>query len=127
LQKQQRSSLQISQSDFVDEIFYHEIEERAKKADQERREAARRARDYYHRQSSQLNVCFDTDNQTTFMLQPMILNASHRTTPVEKKVDIELDEKEIPAFPLFSSDNSKESDIHQESQLSHVNAGPQRS
>lgn len=81
----------MSQSDFVDEIFYHEIEERAKKADQERREAARRARDHYHRQ---LNVCFDTDNQTIFTLQPMPLN---RTAPADKKVP-------IPAFPLTSPD-----------------------
>ncbi len=119
--QQQRPSLQIPQSDFVDEIFYHEVEERAKKADQEKREAARRARDYYHGQSLQPNICFDTDHQTTFTLQPIPLN---RTIQFENKVDIEFDDRQIPAFPLSSSEKP---DINQESQLSLVNTEYQRS
>jgi len=116
--QQQHPLLQVSQSDFVDEIFYHEVEERAKKADQEKRETARRARDYYHGQSLQPNVCFDTNKQITFTLQPIPLN---RTIPFENKVDIELDDRETPAFPLYPSE---EPNINQESL---VNVEHQRS
>jgi hypothetical protein len=126
LQKQQHSQsspLPIPQSDFVDESFYHELEERAKKADHERREAARRARDYFHRQSSQLNICFDTDDNTTFALQPIPLNANNRTIPIEKKVEIEFDERETPAFPT----PSENLEINQESQSVSVNGKHQRS
>lgn len=91
LQKQSRSSSQLSQSDFVDEVFYHEIEERAKKADRERREAARRARDFYNRHSSLSNICFDTDNDSIIELHPMPLNSSIRSTSKR--------ETDIPAFP----------------------------
>ena len=92
--QQQRtpSSPQISHSDIADEIFYREIEERAKKADRERREIARRARDSFHRNSLQLNVCFDTDNHTTILLPPPPLNSSNkinREATNEKKIDIE--------------------------------------
>lgn len=82
LQKPPRSSTTISQSDFVDEMFYHRLEERAKKADQDRREAARRARDYYHRE----NLTLDTNDQQLFTMEPILLNR----------------EEEIPAFPLVS-------------------------
>ena len=109
--KQQRAP---TQSDFVDETFYHQIEERAKKADQDRREAARRARDYYHRQSSELNVCFDTDNQTIFTLQPIPLNSSIST---DKKVKIELDEKDTPAFPISSSSSDTKDSKEEEEPL----------
>ena len=123
LQKQQSSPLPICQSDFVDESFYHELEERAKKADQERREAARRARDCFHRQSSQLNICFDTDDHTTFALQPIPLNANNRTIPTEKKIQIEFDERETPAFPT----PSENLEINQESQSVSANGKHQRS
>jgi hypothetical protein len=55
-----------------------------------------------------------------------VLNSSNRTTPIEKKVEIEVDEKQIPAFPLSSADISKELEINQESQLPIVNTGHQR-
>ncbi len=70
-------------------MFYREIEERAKKADRERRETARRARDNFQRNSLQLNVCFDTDNHTTILLQPPPLNSTNKTTN-EKNIHIEL-------------------------------------
>lgn len=110
LHKQPRCSTAITQSDFVDETFYHRLEERAKKADQERRETARRARDYYHRHSSQENLDFDTNDQQLFTMEPILLNR-------EKIEDID---REIPAFPLLSSteiENKEESlvntDTHQ--------------
>ncbi|CAF2828126.1 unnamed protein product [Rotaria sp. Silwood2] len=129
-QQQQRSQnnlIPISQSDFVDEIFYHEIEKRAKKADQERREVARRARDLFHRQSSQINVCFDTDNEKKIILQSIPLNSSNRTTSIEKNVEIEFEEKEIPAFPIFTLDNSQKLENDQESKSTVVTAGTQQS
>ncbi|CAF1446928.1 unnamed protein product [Rotaria sp. Silwood1] len=129
-QKQQRSQtnpIVITQSDFVDEIFYHEIEKRAKKAEQERREVARRARDLFHQQSSQINVCFDTDNQTIFTLQSIPLNSSNRTTLMEKNIAIELEEKEIPAFPIFPLDNSQNSENDQEPKSTIVTVGQQQS
>ena len=89
LHKPPRPSTAISQSDFVDEMFYHRLEERAKKADQDRRDTARRARDYYHRYSSQENLDFDTNNQELFTMEPIPLNR-------EKIEDID---REIPAFP----------------------------
>ncbi|CAF0930295.1 unnamed protein product [Adineta steineri] len=127
-QHSQPSPLQISQSDFVDEIFYHEIEQRAKKADQDRREAAQRARDYFHRQSSssQLDPCFDTDEHITFALQPIILKTSNRIISNEKKNDIEFDESETPAFPIFSSDESTTLENNHESQPTIVPNDQQR-
>lgn len=62
--------------------------ERAKKADQERREVARRARDSFRRNSSQLNVCFDTDNHARIIFQPSPSNPSNKTNS-----DIENDRK----------------------------------
>lgn len=118
-QKQQRSqtsSIQISQSDFVDEVFYHEIEKRAKKAEQERREVARRARDFFHRQSSQTNTCFDTDDQITFALQPIPLNSSNRSVPIEKKTEFDFEENDTPAFPVLPSDKSENLEVEQEPQ-----------
>ncbi|CAF1441452.1 unnamed protein product [Rotaria sordida] len=119
-QRSQTNSIPISQSDFLDEIFYHEIEKRAKKAEQERREVARRARDLFHRQSSQLNIDFDTNNQTNFILQSIPLNSSNRTISMKKNVEIELDEKEIPAFPIFTFDNSQKLENDQQSTFATV-------
>ncbi|CAF4710792.1 unnamed protein product, partial [Rotaria sp. Silwood2] len=101
---------QIHQIDTVDEIFYREIEERAKKADRERRETARRARDNFRRNSSQLNVCFDTDDQTTIFFQPSPLNLSNKTNQESKnvkKIPIEFIEKNLPVSTNLSSNNSK--------------------
>ncbi len=81
-----------SHNDSVDEQFYREIEERAKQADRERRDAARRARDNFQRNSLQLNVCFDTDNHTTILLQPSPLNPTNKTTN-ERNIQIELVDK----------------------------------
>ncbi len=94
LQQQQRSL----PNDVVDELFYHELEERAKKADRERRETARRARDNFQRNSLQLNVCFDTDNHATILFQPPPLNFSNKTTK-EKNIQIELVDTKLPATP----------------------------
>ncbi|CAF3312306.1 unnamed protein product [Rotaria socialis] len=131
-QKQKRpqtTSIPISQSDFVDEIFYHEIEKRAKQADQERREAARRARDLFHRQSVELNVCLDTDKHTEFTLQPIPLNSSNRTIPKEKKleIEIEVEENKTPAFPIFTLDNSNKLNIEDESKPTSITVGHQQS
>lgn len=115
----------ISQSDFVDEIFYHEVEKRAKKADQERREAARRARDLFHRQSLELNTDFDTDRNTEFTLQPMLLNSSNRAAPLEKKLEIEIEDKEIPAFPIFTLDTSNKLNIEEEPKSTTITIGNQ--
>ncbi len=98
-------------------MFYYEIEERAKKADRERREAARRARDNFHRNSLQLNVCFDTDNHTTILLQPPPLNSSNkinRETTNEKNIHIEFIGKKSPVSRSSSVNNSKKEIIEQE-------------
>ncbi|CAF3810944.1 unnamed protein product [Adineta steineri] len=116
LQQKKSSSLpQIPQSDIVDEIFYREIEERAKQADRERREVARRARDSYLKHSSQLNVCFDTDNHTT-ILQPPPLNSSNKSNPPinEKKIHIEFVEKKPLKLQSSSMDNLRKEPIEQE-------------
>ncbi len=114
-QQQQRShsSPKMTQNDVIDEIFYREIEERAKKADQERREIARRARDNFHQNSLQLNVCFDTDNHTTILLQPPPLNLSKKITN-EKKIHIELVDKKSPIIPNLSVNDLKKATIEQE-------------
>ncbi|CAF0939719.1 unnamed protein product [Adineta ricciae] len=115
-QRSQPSPLHITQSDFVDELFYHEIEQRAKKADQDRREAAQRARDYIHRQSSQSNVCFDTNDHITFTLQPIVLTSANRSVPIEKKIEIEHDDRDIPAFPILPSNDLKPAEMKHELQ-----------
>ena len=104
-------------SDIVDEVFYQEIEERAKKADQERREIARRARDNFHRNSMQLNVCFDTDNHTTILLQPPPLNTSNKTnrdTTNEKKIHIEFIETKPSIMSPSSINDLKKITTEQE-------------
>lgn len=85
------------------------MEERAKKADQERRETARRARDSYQRQSTPST--FNTDDQTIFTMEPILLTR-------EKFEEIDRD---TPAFPVISSPekNNKEDSL--------VNTDPQRS
>jgi hypothetical protein len=35
-----------------------------------------------------------------------MLKSLNRATPIEKKIDIEFDDSETPAFPIFSSDES---------------------
>ena len=90
-------SPQIPQTDVIDEMFYLKVAERAKKAEQERREIARRARDNYHRNSAQINVCFDTDNHATVVLQPPPLNTSdkiNRESENGKQIQIEVTSKE---------------------------------
>lgn len=99
LQKQQSRC----QSDFVDEVFYHRLEERAKKADQERRETARRARDSYHRQTS--------SPQTIFTMEPI---------PLTREKFGEID-RDTPAFPVVScveDDNKEESLVNTNTQRS---------
>ncbi|UJR33130.1 hypothetical protein I4U23_020587 [Adineta vaga] len=103
-QSKSSPSPQISQNDVIDEMFYLEVEERAKKAEQERREIARRARDSFHRNSSQLNICFDTDNHTTILLQSPPLNSSdkiNRESTNNKQIHIELIDKKTS--PIQSS------------------------
>ncbi|CAF2113186.1 unnamed protein product [Rotaria magnacalcarata] len=102
LQQQQKSyyATETPQNETVDEIFYRELAERAKKADQERREIARRARDSFRRNSSQLNVCFDTDNHTTILFQPSPLNPSNKAnqaTKNENEIHIQLIDKHTSA------------------------------
>jgi hypothetical protein len=116
-QQRSRPSPQIPQTDIVDEIFYREIEERVKRADRERRETARRARDNFHRNSMQLNVCFDTDNHTTILLQPPPLNLSNtinRETSKEKKIHIEFIEKNSPISPTPLFNDFKKVSVEQE-------------
>lgn len=118
-QKDQRFYLSVDNmlSDTVDEIFYHEIKERAKKADRERREAARRARDNLRRNSVQLNVCFDTDTHSTLLFQPTPLNSSNTTKKkpsTEKTIHIELVEKQPLAQSNSSLDNSRTIPIERE-------------
>ncbi|CAF4639725.1 unnamed protein product [Rotaria sp. Silwood1] len=119
-QQQQRSSLSIPmpQIDTVDEIFYREIEERVKKADRERRETARRARDNFRRNSSQFNVCFDTDNHTTIFFQPSSLNSSNKINQKsknERKIPIEFIGNNVPIPTNSSINDSKIITIEQES------------
>lgn len=117
LQQQQRASPPPLEGDTIDDTFYYEIEERAKKADQERRETARRARNNYHKNSLQLNVCFDTDNHTTLLLQPPPLNSSNkinRETTNEKKIHIEFVGKKPPISRSSSVNDAKKQIIEQE-------------
>ncbi|CAF3145998.1 unnamed protein product [Rotaria socialis] len=113
-QQQQKSyyAIETPQNETVDEIFYRELAARAKKADQERREIARRARDSFRRNSSQLNVCFDTDNHTTILFQPSPLNSSNKAnqaTKNENKIHIQLTDKHTSA-----NESKQQSPIEQE-------------
>jgi hypothetical protein len=44
----------------------------------------------------QLNVCFDTDNHTTILLQAPSLDLSNREIKNEKNIQIEFIEKDSP-------------------------------
>ncbi|CAF1379370.1 unnamed protein product [Rotaria sordida] len=118
-QQHQRSylSTQLPEIDTVDEVFYRETEERAKKADRERREIARRARDNFRRNSSQLNVCFDTDNHTTILFQSSPLNPTNKINQEnknEKKFPTELIKNNLPVSTNSSINDSKKVTIEQE-------------
>ena len=108
--QQQKSN--SPENEIADEIFYREIEERAKQADRERREVAQRARDNYRRNSMQLNVCFDTDNHATILLQAPPLHSPNKSN--EKNIRIELVDKKSSVSPSFVINDSKKIPIERE-------------
>lgn len=83
----------------VDEEFYREIEERAKKADRDRRETARRARDQFQRNTIELNVCFDTD-------LPSADTPIMRESCNEKHIPIEVIETDRKPMPVVETQRS---------------------
>lgn len=124
-QQQQQRTRSNTQNDVIDEAFYHEIEERAKQADRERRETARRARDNFHRNSIELNVCFDSENSNSILLETSPFNSSStisRESSNEKNIQIEFVENKSP-----SPTDSKKTNVEEDSSSPLAIVEPNRS